>query len=124
MPATVSHTTICTHLGVRLIRMYFKRPTTLHRPLVTERVTGHYSRSMGYGFRWTIRGARYALRGLQEGRMSLVALGVFMILGRLATRRRPGTRVAGLRLDPGSSAALRVSRPGDDPVTFRVDSLR
>ena len=79
---------------------------------------------MGYDFRWTIRGARYVLRGLQDGRMSLAALGVFMILGRLATRRRRGTKVADVRLKPGSSVALRVSRPGDDPVTFRVDSVR
>ncbi len=76
---------------------------------------------MGYGF----RGGRYVLRGLREGRMSLVAFGILMVVGRMALRwRRRDRKVAGVRLEPGSSVALRVSRPGEDPVTFRVDADR
>ena len=62
-------------------------------------------------------------RGLREGRVSLVALGTLMILVRIMGRRRRGDRVADLPLEPGSSVVLRVSKPGDDPVTFGLDSL-
>ena len=54
------------------------------------------------------KGAGYLLRGLRDGRMSLVVLGCLMIVRFLATRRGPGGKVTEFRLDPGSSVKLRV----------------
>jgi len=64
-------------------------------------------------------GARYIVRGLVRGRRSSIAIGVLIILYRLLVgrRRRTGPSV-GMSLAPGDSVGLRVSRPGDDPVTF------
>ena len=75
-------------------------------------------------FPLTGRGTYYVLRGLRQGRPPLVAVGIFMILRRLLKRRRNGGRVVSVRLKRGSSVALRVSPPGDDPVTFRMDPVR
>lgn len=66
-------------------------------------------------------GFRYVIRGLRQGRHSLIVMGVLMILSRLVTRRRQhGGRVVNVKLAPGETVGLRVSRPGDDPITFRV----
>lgn len=53
--------------------------------------------------------------------MPLALLGAGMILIRMAGARRR-TKVAEFVLEADSSAALRVTRPGVDPVTFRLDA--
>lgn len=57
-------------------------------------------------------------RGRRKGSAFLQAAGVLLILlGRV--RRR---RAAGFDLKPGQKARLAVSRPGDSPAAFRIDS--
>ena len=69
----------------------------------------------------TTRGILYVFRGLWQGRSSVTAMGVFIIVYRLVIgSRRRGGRSVRMRLKPGDSVGLRVSRPGDDPVTFRL----
>lgn len=70
-----------------------------------------------------MRGIDYLLRGLRSGRRSLVLAGLCLILVRLAGARRR-TKVADFVLEAGSSAALRVTETGADPVAFRVDPAR
>lgn len=70
-----------------------------------------------------MRGVGYLLRGLRSGRKSLTVVGVCMILIRLVGMRRR-TKVADFVLEAGSSAGLRVTGPGADPVAFRVDAAR
>lgn len=69
---------------------------------------------------WTNGGIGYLLRGLLSGRRTLTLLGGAMILVRLARKGRR-TRVARFTLKAGRSAALRVTAPGADPVTFRLE---
>lgn len=71
-------------------------------------VAGATLRGMGHGFGRIGKGAGYLLRGLRDGRMSLVALGCFMIVRFLAARRGRGGKVTAFRLDSGSSVELRV----------------
>ena len=78
---------------------------------------------MTYWLGWTTRGIGYLLRGLRSGRMSLAMVGFGMILVRLARARRR-TKVADFLLEAGDSAVLRVTEPGADPVTFRVEAAR
>ena len=54
------------------------------------------------------RGAGYLLRGLRDGRMSLVALGCLMIVRFLVSRRGRSGKVTEFRLDSGSRVELRV----------------
>ena len=69
-------------------------------------------------------GARYVFRGLRQGRMWLVVVGMFMILRRVLAWRRRRDGVVHVNLKRGSSVALRVSGPTDDPVTFSSEPLR
>lgn len=64
-------------------------------------------------------GIRHIVRGLLQGRRSSIAVGVLIILYRLVMgrRRRTGPSVT-VNLAQGDAVGLRVSRPGDDPVTF------
>ena len=67
------------------------------------------------------RGVLYVFRGLRQGRQAVTAMGVLIILSRLMTgRRRRSGRSVKVGLTPGDSVGLRVSHPGDDPVTFRL----
>ena len=122
MPATVSQTTICTHLGVRLMHNYFGRVLTHCEELAIAdwpRATllSVYELPVG----WSMRGIHYLLRGIRSGRRSLVLVGVGMILVRLAGVSRR-TKVADFVLEAGSSATLHVTESGADPVTLRVDA--
>lgn len=96
MPATVTQTTTCTHLGVLLMGIYSRR-----KP-------GASLRGMGYGFGRFARGAGYLLRGLRDGRMSLVAVGCLMIVRFLVSRRGRSGKVTEFRLNSGSRVELRV----------------
>lgn len=76
---------------------------------------------MKYGYGGgIIKGIGYVLRGLAAGRKVRVLVGVAMILIRLMGRSRR-TGIAHLVLEKGRSAAFRVTGPGSDPVSFRVD---
>ena len=66
-------------------------------------------------------GIGYLLRGLRSGRKPLALVGACMILVRLAGARRR-TKVADFVLEAGGTAALRVTEPESDPVTFRLDA--
>ena len=69
----------------------------------------------------TRRGVLYVLRGLRQGRPSVIAMGVLIVLSRFVMgSRRRGGRSVNVKLAPGESVGLRVNRPGDDPVNFRV----
>ena len=68
------------------------------------------------------RGAHYFFKGLREGRWPLILVGLTVLVARFNKRWRPaGARVAAVRMKTGRSVGLRVSRPGEAPVTFRVD---
>ncbi len=68
------------------------------------------------------RGVRYLFQGLREGRWPLILVGLTVLVVRFNKRWRPaGPRVARARLTAGQSVGLRVSRPGEAPVAFRVD---
>ena len=68
------------------------------------------------------RGAHYFFQGLREGRWPLILVGLTVLVARFNKRWRPGgSRVAAVRVKAGQSVGLRVSRPGEEPVTFRVD---
>ena len=65
---------------------------------------------MRHGFTMATRGSYYALRGLREGRRSLLALGIVMILARaLRLMRNRNSHVTDLRLDAGETVTLRVT---------------
>ena len=76
---------------------------------------------MGYRSVGVMRGIGYLLRGLRSGRMSLTLLGACMIAFRLVRAFRR-TRVADFPLEKGSSVGLRLTSPGADPATFRLDA--
>lgn len=66
-------------------------------------------------------GGRYLLRGLREGRLTLIVVGLAILtvrFGRLWRSRR--SLVATVPVEAGSPVALRVSHPGETPVTFRM----
>ncbi len=66
-------------------------------------------------------GVRYLFQGLREGRWPLILVGLTVLVTRFNKRWMPaGSRVVKVRLKAGQSVGLRVSRPGDAPVTFRV----
>ena len=68
------------------------------------------------------RGAHYLFQGLREGRWPLILVGLTVLVARFNKRWRPaGSRAAAVRMKTGQSVGLRVSRPGEAPVTFRVD---
>ena len=66
-------------------------------------------------------GTRYLFRGLRTGDVPLFVLGFLMAFAQRAKKRRGGT-VTSLKLKAGQSAALRVTRPGAAPVTYRIDA--
>ncbi|MCY4368021.1 MAG: hypothetical protein OXF41_01085 [bacterium] len=104
------------------MRNYFRRVLTRCEELAIgdwppARLLSVYELLVG----WSMRGIHYLLRGLRSGRRSLVLVGVGMILVRLAGASRR-TKVADFVLEGGSSATLRVTEPGADPVTLRVDA--
>jgi len=69
------------------------------------------------------RGARYLFQGLREGKSPLVLVGLIVLVAWFNKRWRPDrSRVATVRVKPGQTLGLRVSRPGEAPATFRVDS--
>ena len=69
------------------------------------------------------RGARYLFQGLREGRWPLILLGLTVLVARFNKRCRPyRSRVATVRVKPGQTVGLRVSRPGEASATFRVES--
>ena len=69
------------------------------------------------------RGARYLFRGFREGSLPLILVGLTALVARFNKRWRPDrSRVATVRTAPGETVGLRVSRPGEAPMTFRVDS--
>lgn len=69
------------------------------------------------------RGARYLFQGLREGRWPLILVGLTVLVARVNRRWRPdGSRVATVRVKADEAVGLRVSRPGEAPVTFRVKS--
>ena len=69
------------------------------------------------------RGARYLFQGLRQGRWPLILVGLTVLVARFNKCCRPdASRVATVRVKPGQSLGLRVSRPGEAPTTFRVDS--
>lgn len=57
-------------------------------------------------------------RGLRKGNVLLQAAGALLIVLHWAARRR----AAAFELKAGQKAGLAVSRPGDDPIAFRIDS--
>lgn len=65
------------------------------------------------------RGPTYLFRGLRKGDVGLFSLGVVLMLVRLRrwNRSRPVTT---LTLKAGESVALRVTRRGADPVSYRI----
>ena len=70
--------------------------------------------SMRHGFTMATRGSYYALRGLREGRRSLLAVGIVMIAARaLRLMRNRNSRVTDLRLDAGDAITLRVTNRND-----------
>lgn len=72
--------------------------------------------------RYARGGARYLLRGLREGRLPLIVLGLAILTVRFGKLWRPGrSRVASVPVEAGRPVALRLSRPGEAPVTFRMD---
>ena len=66
-------------------------------------------------------GTRYLFRGLRTGDVPLFILGFLMAFVQRARKRRGG-KVSSLNLKAGQSAALRVTRPGAEPVTYRIDA--
>ena len=66
-------------------------------------------------------GTRYLFRGLRTGDVPLFVVGFLMAFAQ-RTRKRRGAKVTSLTLKAGQSAALRVTRPGADPVTYRIDA--
>ena len=69
------------------------------------------------------RGVRYLFQGLREGKSPLILVGLIVLLARFNKRWRPDRlRVATVRVEPGEAVGLRVSRPGEAPATFRVES--
>ena len=83
------------------------------------------------GLAWTVmtrflsarRGARYLFQGLREGKSPLILVGLIVLVARFNRRWRPyRSRVTTVRVRPGQTVGLRVSRPGEAPATFRVDS--
>ncbi len=75
---------------------------------------------MSYRSGWVFKGIGYLLRGMASGRKVHILMGGAMILVRLVGARRK-TKIAQFVLKKGRSTALRVTAPGADPVTFRVD---
>lgn len=59
-------------------------------------------------------GARYLFRGLREGKVPLILVGLTLLVARFNRRWRPDrSRVVTVRVKPGETVRLRVSRPGD-----------
>ena len=67
------------------------------------------------------KGPSYLFRGLREGDVAFFALGAALVLIRLGRRNR-GKQKASITLKAGESVALRVTRPGADPVAYRIDA--
>ena len=66
-------------------------------------------------------GPAHFFKGLRQGDVPLVFLGAALLLLRLSRRKRK-SKVTSLMLEAGESVALRVTRPGADPVTYRLDA--
>lgn len=70
--------------------------------------------AMRHGFTSATRGFHYALRGLREGRRSLLAAGIVMIAARaVRTWRHNSSRVTEVRLEAGEGVTLQVTERGD-----------
>ena len=68
-------------------------------------------------------GTRYLFRGLRTGDVPLFAMGFVLAFAQRAKKRRKG-KVTSLKLRAGQSAALRVTRPGAEPVTYLIEADR
>ena len=66
-------------------------------------------------------GPTYLFRGLREGDIALFAVGALLGLMRL-NRRSRSKKAPSFDLRAGESVALRVTRPGADPVTYQIDA--
>ena len=67
-----------------------------------------------------IRTAQF-FKALRQGDVPLVFLGAALLLLRLSRRKRK-SKATSLTLEAGESVALRVTRAGADPVTYRLDA--
>ena len=66
-------------------------------------------------------GLAQAFRGLREGNPTLFVGGLLLVLLRYHRRSNAG-KATSFTLKPGQSVALRVSRDGEDSVTYRIDA--
>jgi len=67
------------------------------------------------------QGSRMLFRGLRTGDVPLFAFGFLLVFVRRARASRR-KKLTSLTLRAGQSAALRVTRGGADPVTYRIDA--
>ena len=67
------------------------------------------------------RGPGYLFRGLREGSPGIFLLGLALSVVRLGQRRK-APKPYSIKLKAGESIALRISKPGSAPVSYRVDA--
>jgi hypothetical protein len=66
------------------------------------------------------RGPTYFFRGLREGNPVLFLFGIFLTVVRISGKRRSKKPIK-IKIKPGQSVILRVTRPGSEEATYRID---